>query len=33
MDQQEHGDVVDPPTGAGSAMYSPGALVYDAEGE
>jgi len=33
MDQQEHVDVSDPSPSAGSANYSPGASVYDADGE
>jgi hypothetical protein len=33
MDQQEHVDVADTATGAGSATYPPGASVYDADGE
>jgi hypothetical protein len=32
MDQQEHVDVAESATGAGSATYPPGASVYDAEG-
>jgi len=33
MDQQEHVDVADAATSAGSATYPPGASVYDADGE
>ncbi len=33
MDQQEHVDVADAATGAESTNYSPGATVYDADGE
>jgi hypothetical protein len=33
MEQQEHVDVANAATGAGSAAYPPGASVYDAGGE